>query len=331
MRSHPSLTVRSRLGVEDILLAVLGLIAGPLLCWMAQMWQRLPTASSIQTLEYWIAIVCGFVGITLCVLWFLFFIAGLSFFVGLKTRNKFVLYWSELFTPKFLRRIIISVFGAQLALTSPAFAVPTDSETAGDTVIDEPEPFMPHVHEPTTRPTRADEYDSPTPLAEKHQPTGSPSTAPSISTTAPPASTPEPRQHSEVEVRLEPTASYKSAEELTPTPRQTSTVIIEQQPEQASQTPNTNNEYQTFSPRQPVPSPYIAAPNQARDTADPTLVVKSGDCLWDIAHQELGADATLFQIDQRWRQWWQHNREIIGDDPHALSPGSVLQAPPFTQ
>jgi nucleoid-associated protein YgaU len=60
-------------------------------------------------------------------------------------------------------------------------------------------------------------------------------------------------------------------------------------------------------------------------------VVKAGDCLWDIAYHELGADATLFQIDQRWRQWWRYNQNTIGDNPHALQPGTVLQSPPFTE
>src|SRR5699024_5360872 len=61
---------------------------------------------------------------------------------------------------------------------------------------------------------------------------------------------------------------------------------------------------------------------------DPTVVVVRGDSLWDLPHLELGADATVIQIDRRWRQWGDHNQDIIGDDAHTLVPGTVRNAAP---
>lgn len=327
MTGPTSQTVRPKIAVEDTLLAALGLLSGPLLWWMGQTWQHNPAASSIQTLEYWIALVCGFVGLSLCVLWAIYVIAGLSLVLGLKTHNKLITYWSELFTPKFLRRIIISLFGAQLALTSQAFAAPSEQETHHIGTVDQHEPFMPYVHDPSVI-----EPELPnTSTVEQHSPSASPTESPSNSEKTKPSLASEPRQFSEVTVTPQPTAEAKNSDELVPTPRQTSTMTIEQE---AGEPSNANREAldqeQTYLPQQPVPSPYIAAPNQARNTEDPTVVVTTGDCLWDIAHQELGADATLFQIDQRWRQWWNYNQEIIGDDPHSLLAGTALQAPPFT-
>lgn len=71
-------------------------------------------------------------------------------------------------------------------------------------------------------------------------------------------------------------------------------------------------------------------PRQPRITVDaPSHTVTTGDCLWDIAATELGPDATVLEVDLRWRQWYRHNRSVIGEDPHALRAGLVLQAPPF--
>ena len=55
-----------------------------------------------------------------------------------------------------------------------------------------------------------------------------------------------------------------------------------------------------------------------------------GDCLWDLAAAELGPDATVLEVDARWREWHRHNRSLIGDDPHLLHTGTVLEVPPHT-
>ncbi len=87
------------------------------------------------------------------------------------------------------------------------------------------------------------------------------------------------------------------------------------------------------------PSPgWAPAPPQTRPlgsttraTADaPTVTVRQGDCLWDIAAEELGPHATDLEIDRRWRAWHRANLETIGPDPHHLVPGTVLTSPAWT-
>lgn len=313
--------IKSRLSAEDLLLCLLSLATGPILWWLSRSWQSLSAATSGQTLEYWIALVCGFGCIALSVLWILFLLAGVGMIVGLKTRNAALAYWAEVFTPKFLRRLIISVVGLQVAVAPQAFALPSEHESTEAPYVEDHQPFMPEVYDPQADPT---ESESPT---DGLVPDASPTSA----DTETPSPAVEPRQFSEATITPTPEASPSLAEDVDPTPRQTSTIELEHEPESQTQTdPQLQQPRNRFTPQQPIPSPYIAAPQPTRNTEDPTVVIKTGDCLWDIAHNELGADATLFQIDQRWRQWWEHNRAVIGEDPHVLSPGTVLKAPPFT-
>lgn len=336
-------TIRSRVAVEDCIICVLGAIAGPLLWWMSQSWQQLPAASSVQTIEYWIALLCGIIGLALCLLWFVFLLSGIGLVIGLKTRNAWITYWAEVFTPGFLRRLIISVFGLQVALTTQAIAAPSEYETAEIDGFHHQEPFMPYVQGATTVPTDAASQSQSS--ANDQQPSvETPSSSPSAREPAPTTNEPlpsadtvasrptiEPRQHSEAIVTPKPAVSSAVPEASHAAPRQTSTVEVEQQTESDQQiSADQQKSRGNFVPQPPSPSPYIAAPEQSRTGEDPTVVVKIGDCLWDIAHHELGAEATLFQIDQRWRQWWDHNRILLGDDPHTLTPGTVLQSPPFT-
>lgn len=335
MSDHNGTDRRHGAGIEDILLAVLGLLAVPMLWWISQTWQQSPAATSVQTMEYWIALICGFVGISLGTLWIIVLLAGLGFAIALKTKNKVIGYWSGLLTPKFLQRIIISVIGMQLALGSQAYAAtestisPTEAESANAE-----DPFMPRIaelpsatpeaapSEPTTRPSNAESSPSPSSPAPATMNSSSPS----------PSVTPQSRQTSDINVDTGTNNAERSGvdkPDLEPTPRQTTTIPMEQPPsDDAGDAPASPD---AFLPEQPIPSPYIAAPNPNRATEDPTVVIHSGDSLWDIAHQELGTDATLTQIDDRWRQWWQHNVDIIGHNPHVLTPGTVLTAPPFSQ
>ncbi len=86
----------------------------------------------------------------------------------------------------------------------------------------------------------------------------------------------------------------------------------------------------TWTPRVPgpeVPGAGRAAERTPVETA--TVAVRTGDCLWDIAAEELGPTATDLEIDRRWRQWYQHNRDRIGAEADLLHPGTILRAPPF--
>ncbi|MGD6979672.1 MULTISPECIES: LysM peptidoglycan-binding domain-containing protein [Citricoccus] len=85
----------------------------------------------------------------------------------------------------------------------------------------------------------------------------------------------------------------------------------------------------TWRPSAPAPS-VPGAGHQGRSTAPRSVTVRAGDCLWDIAAEELGPYATELEIDRRWRQWYQLNRPVIGADADVLAPGTVLQAPPVS-
>ena len=326
---------KSRAGVEDILLALLGIISGPLLWWMAQSWKAQPAASSLHTLEYWIALICGVVGAALATVWMIFLVAGMAFVIGLKTRHAALTTWAALFTPKFLRRILISVLGAQLALSSQAVAGPQQEDTPpASPSTTEQGAFMPYVETPIAQdPLTLDERPSVQTTSPVPAPRGlsSSSGVPTESTSSPPLS-PKPRETSQVTVFPEPVSTQSSDAQLVPTPRQTSMIAVETEPlrPKVSQSHSEHEQSGQYTPP-PVPlSPRISAPPSGEDTIQKTLVVKTGDCLWDIAHYELGADATLVQIDRRWRQWWRHNHRELGDDPHTIQPGTTLKVPPFT-
>ena len=326
---------KQRAGAEDILLAILGVISGPLLWWMGQSWKAQPAASSLHTLEYWIALLCGLVGAGLAAVWLIFLVAGMAFIIGVKTRRAALTYWSELFTPKFLRRILISALGAQLLFSSQAVAAPDQEEPPRSSQsVSTPEAFMPYVETPTE--THLDDMKddgasyaaSPVPEAQDLSSTS----AKSDLHTAMPTLSPQPRQTSHVVVSPKVTSTMGGETELTPTPRQTSTVSREAEPERQETSDRQTKSHRStkFIPK-PVPaSPPLYTPPQRDEATQTTFVVKAGDCLWDIAHYELGADATLFQIDNRWRQWWEHNSHVLGDDPHTIQPGTILEIPPFT-
>ncbi|MDO5634922.1 MAG: hypothetical protein Q4G34_08660 [Micrococcus sp.] len=84
-----------------------------------------------------------------------------------------------------------------------------------------------------------------------------------------------------------------------------------------------------WTPSSPAPTPPGAVQQPRLTTDAPTHTVRRGDCLWDIAGAELGPEATVIEIDLRWRRWYEHNQRRIGSDPHLLTPGTVLIAPPF--
>jgi len=58
----------------------------------------------------------------------------------------------------------------------------------------------------------------------------------------------------------------------------------------------------------------------ATGTGTKTYTVESGDNLSAIAQQELG-DAN------RWREIYELNKDVIGDDPDLIQPGTELKLP----
>lgn len=86
----------------------------------------------------------------------------------------------------------------------------------------------------------------------------------------------------------------------------------------------------TWKPQTPAPTTPGSTRSARPTTAEATTIsVRDGDCLWDIAAYELGPTATDLEIDRRWRQWYQHNRPLIGAEADLLLPGTVLTAPPL--
>lgn len=85
-----------------------------------------------------------------------------------------------------------------------------------------------------------------------------------------------------------------------------------------------------WTPRAPQTAPPGGGAAQRPTTDRPTVTVRAGDCLWDIAARELGPDATPREIDRRWRDWHRENAAAIGPDPDVIVPGTVLTAPAFS-
>ncbi len=80
----------------------------------------------------------------------------------------------------------------------------------------------------------------------------------------------------------------------------------------------------------PVPA-TTAPPTRPGAPAPPNelRVVVDGDCLWSIAADRLGPDASNAAIDAAWRAIYALNRDGIGDDPNLIFPGLQLELPPI--
>ena len=61
-------------------------------------------------------------------------------------------------------------------------------------------------------------------------------------------------------------------------------------------------------------------PQKAQPSEQELWIVNKGDSLWRIAQQQYG-DGSL------WRQIYEENREVIGEDENVISPGQVLALP----
>lgn len=88
----------------------------------------------------------------------------------------------------------------------------------------------------------------------------------------------------------------------------------------------------------PTTSPGHRSPDRtvielvSRGSAEPdTVVVRTGDTLWDIAARHLGPEADAASIATEWPRWHGANRETIGEDPDLLLPGTVLVPPPAAE
>ncbi len=61
------------------------------------------------------------------------------------------------------------------------------------------------------------------------------------------------------------------------------------------------------------------------------MVVRPGDSLWSITERRLeektGAAVSDAEVAQAWPSWWQANREVVGEDPDVITPGTPLVPP----
>ena len=74
--------------------------------------------------------------------------------------------------------------------------------------------------------------------------------------------------------------------------------------------------------------PHHARPGVAPTAGSGEVLVKPGDCLWLIAAQRLGPDASPAEIAAAWPRWYATNERVIGADPSLVQPGELLQVPP---
>lgn len=59
-----------------------------------------------------------------------------------------------------------------------------------------------------------------------------------------------------------------------------------------------------------------------------TYIVKRGDSLWKIAELHMTKrDPSVSEIDTAWRELWQRNREVIGENPSLIYVGQELILP----
>jgi nucleoid-associated protein YgaU len=59
-----------------------------------------------------------------------------------------------------------------------------------------------------------------------------------------------------------------------------------------------------------------------------THVVRQGECLWSIAHDQIGQDANPAQVARLVNRLWNLNRERIGTgEPDLLMVGTELRLP----
>ena len=77
----------------------------------------------------------------------------------------------------------------------------------------------------------------------------------------------------------------------------------------------------------PGASGLVTSPDTRSERAVVEVVVHRGDSLWSLVADHLGPAASDAEVARAWPDWWQHNRDVIGDDPDTLLPGQTLLVP----
>lgn len=85
-----------------------------------------------------------------------------------------------------------------------------------------------------------------------------------------------------------------------------------------------------WTPQQPTTRSRAQADlvsGRAPDEPSGEVVVRRGDSLWSVTARALGPGATDLDIAAAWPLWYDANRDVIGDDPDLIHPGTRLRAP----
>ena len=69
------------------------------------------------------------------------------------------------------------------------------------------------------------------------------------------------------------------------------------------------------------------AQRPAQRPAPGGVTVAPGDTLWSLAEESLPVDATVEDVERRWRQIYAANRGAVGADPDLIRPGQRLLLP----
>jgi nucleoid-associated protein YgaU len=69
-------------------------------------------------------------------------------------------------------------------------------------------------------------------------------------------------------------------------------------------------------------------PEGVRTAVVRTVVVRAGDCLWDLAAADLPRGASAARVTARWQAIHRLNAAEIGPDPDLIHPGQRLVLPP---
>jgi nucleoid-associated protein YgaU len=79
----------------------------------------------------------------------------------------------------------------------------------------------------------------------------------------------------------------------------------------------------------PYPDRPAVPPRSGPRPGATEVTVRAGDSLWAIARRSLphGAPSSDAVVDQRWRQIWRLNRDVVGADPDLIHPDTTLRLP----
>ena len=80
-------------------------------------------------------------------------------------------------------------------------------------------------------------------------------------------------------------------------------------------------------PDLPVPDRASSAGSELRGHLTTSIVVRRGDCLWNLAAELIGPSAEASDVASAARALYRDNRHRVGPDPNLIFPGTQLTLP----